>query len=31
VGDRLVAAKAAYLRQRMVDEQLFGSQFRPPG
>ena len=31
VGDRLAAAKAAYLRQRMVDEQLFGSQFRPAG
>ncbi len=31
LGDRLAAAKAAYLRQRMLDERLFGGQFRPEG
>jgi SNF2 family DNA or RNA helicase len=31
LGDRLAAAKAAYIQQRMVDERLFGGQFRPAG
>ncbi len=29
LGDRLLAAKEAYLRQRMHDERLFGSRFAP--
>jgi len=31
LGDRLSAAKAAYLRQRALDERLLGSRFRPEG
>jgi hypothetical protein len=31
LGDRLAAAKAAYLQQRMLDERLFGGQFLPAG
>jgi SNF2 family DNA or RNA helicase len=31
LGDRLAAAKAAYLQQRTVDERLFGGQFRAAG
>ena len=31
LGDRLAAAKAAYLQQRIADERLFGGQFRPAG
>lgn len=29
LGDRLVAAKQAYLQQRVVDDRLFGDKFKP--
>lgn len=31
LGDRLAAAKAAYLRQRELDDRLFGDRFVPEG
>jgi SNF2 family DNA or RNA helicase len=31
LGDRLLAAKDAYLRQRSQDEKLFGNRFAPEG
>jgi SNF2 family DNA or RNA helicase len=31
LGDRLLAAKAAYFRQRAQDEKLFGNRFAPEG
>ncbi len=31
LGDRLMAAKTAYLQQRALDERLFSGQFRPEG
>jgi len=31
LGTRLLAAKAAYLRQRVQDERLFGNRFAPEG
>jgi SNF2 family DNA or RNA helicase len=31
LGNRLVAAKAAYFRQRTQDEKLFGNRFTPEG
>jgi SNF2 family DNA or RNA helicase len=31
LGDRLLAAKEAYLRQRSQDERLFGNRFAPEG
>jgi hypothetical protein len=29
LGDRLVAAKAAYFRQRAIENQIFGDKFQP--
>lgn len=31
LGNRLLAAKAAYFRQRTQDEKLFGNRFAPEG
>jgi hypothetical protein len=31
LGTRLLAAKAAYFRQRAQDEKLFGNKFAPEG
>jgi hypothetical protein len=31
LGNRLLAAKAAYFRQRAQDEKLFGNRFVPEG
>ena len=31
LGNRLLAAKAAYFRQRTNDEKLFGNRFVPEG
>jgi hypothetical protein len=31
LGNRLLAAKAAYFRQRAQDEKLFGNRFAPEG
>lgn len=31
MGDRLAAAKSAYLRQRDLDDRLFGDRFVPEG
>jgi hypothetical protein len=31
LGNRLVAAKVAYFRQRSQDEKLFGNRFAPEG
>ena len=30
-GERLLAAKRAYIQQKAVDERIFGDQFRPEG